>query len=309
MDFDTLKPYTITTVIPTNLKINLSWLYDILTILPVDPEEIAGKKQKDRFKKYILQLDPPHGTITMAQYRQFVKGWKFTKKIKSFRNGLSLVMYVGKLITVKVPERGSIQLTGCGTDEHSEIFIKELCAILNQYEQGPETYMCLNINNPMNITATPIPFMITIQTVMTDIVFNIGFPINLQHLDQYMHCNTKFNSLLETSFGYTGVNIKLPFDLTMDSPCIKHLVGTLNEGQYAFETHLITYDQYLSTLNTKDQTKMMKKQRRNTFLAFHSGSVIMSGMTLQYMREIFNQFVNEMTTARSRIEDRLTTMM
>jgi hypothetical protein len=308
MDFDTLIPYTMTTVISTNLKINLNWLYEILTVLEVDSTQIVGKKQKERFKEYIMRTDPPLGSITMVQYKQFVKGWKFKKGTVIFRNGMSLVMYVGKLVTVKIPECGCIQLTGCVTNEHSEIFIKQLRTILSAYPQSPETYVTVgNINNSLELDfskeTTPIPLMASIQVVMTDIVFNIGFFINLQLLDQYMHYNTVFNSLFETSFGYTGVNIKLPFQLELDKPCVKHLVITDNQ----VDTHLITYNQHFSTLKQKDQKKMLTKERRNTFLVFHSGSVIMSGMTLDCMKPIFNQFIKQLYIARPQVEEHIVT--
>ena len=51
---------------------------------------------------------------------------------------------------------------------------------------------------------------------MTNIDFNVGFNINREELDIYINSSTLFNSLLETSFGYTGVNIKILVDNTTD---------------------------------------------------------------------------------------------
>ena len=45
---------------------------------------------------------------------------------------------------------------------------------------------------------------------MTNIDFNVGFIINRENLDKHMNELENFNSLLETSFAYTGVNIKFP---------------------------------------------------------------------------------------------------
>jgi hypothetical protein len=52
--------------------------------------------------------------------------------------------------------------------------------------------------------------------LMTNIDFNVGFTINRENLDKYINSNTDYNSLLETSFGYTGVNIKIPMQRPPD---------------------------------------------------------------------------------------------
>jgi hypothetical protein len=134
---------------------------------------------------------------------------------------------------------------------------------------------------------------------MTDIVFDIGFNINRQNLDRYMNRCTAFNSLLETSFGYTGVNIKIPFSLDPENTQITCLTWSDDQWIQSY----ITYTDYLHDIPVKEKEKQLVKKRRNTFLVFHSGRAIMSGMTPQYMKPIYNMFTDIMKGARKEIEE------
>ena len=45
---------------------------------------------------------------------------------------------------------------------------------------------------------------------MRNIDFGLNFYVDREKLDEYFNTCTDYHSLLETSFGYTGVNIKIP---------------------------------------------------------------------------------------------------
>ena len=70
-------------------------------------------------------------------------------------------------------------------------------------------------------------------------------------------------------------------------------------------TNTIKYTEYLETLSDEARFKEDTKKRYNTFLVFHSGNVIMSGMVQKYMRPVFNDFVNIIKNARNEIEEKL----
>lgn len=289
-DIDDINISTTTVIVTTNLNIHLDWLYHILSVDELS-DDVVFKTTKE-FQNYIISKNPKEGTITMVQHKEKLKGFKIKKKkTRFFRNALSLVMYVGKLITIKVPKKGKLQLTGCITDEHTESCIRYLWEILSKYPQGEETYQF----------TTDDYFKTNIRTVMTDIVFKLGFDINRQKLDRFMNQHTEFNSLLETSFGYTGVNIKIPFEMDMDQTLIKLL--WCKEGKW--EQSYITYTDYLNTLSSKDKEKELHKKRKNTFLVFHSGTAIMSGMTIQYMKDIYYEFFGLLKNSRDEIEEHI----
>ena len=134
---------------------------------------------------------------------------------------------------------------------------------------------------------------------MTNKVFKLGFRVNRQNLDRYVNRHTPYNSLLETSFGYTGVNIKIPFSVDRNDLIFTKFEYHLTRQQWIKQT--ITYNEYVSLVPSRHQTK----KYRNTFLVFHSGTAIMSGMTLYYMRDGFNEFMQIIDDAREQIEENI----
>ena len=137
---------------------------------------------------------------------------------------------------------------------------------------------------------------------MTNIDFNIGFLVNRENLDKYINVNTDFNSLLETSFGYTGVNIKIPMtnniDIALDK--LSYINNTWKSGNIAFSD-------YLNWIPPSDKQNFLKKKRYSTFLVFHSGNVIMSGMITKYMEPIYYKFIKIIASCKNIIEEKLDT--
>ena len=136
---------------------------------------------------------------------------------------------------------------------------------------------------------------------MRNIDFSIGFNVDREKLARYMSTQTEFHSLLETSFGYTGVNIKIPLENDITKLEIKKL--TYKDDNWV-EVYT-TYEEYLNRLNNKDQQKKLNKERWNTFLVFHSGRCIMSGITAEFMRESYYYFLKIIRTCHKQIEEKL----
>lgn len=57
---------------------------------------------------------------------------------------------------------------------------------------------------------------------MRNIDFSVGFIIDREKLNKYMVTQKDFHCLLETSFGYTGVNIKVPLQQDIRTMKIKN---------------------------------------------------------------------------------------
>ena len=126
---------------------------------------------------------------------------------------------------------------------------------------------------------------------MTNIDFNLGFTINRENLDKHINTKTRYNSLLETSFGYTGVNIKIPFNDEITSE-----LYTIEWDKDQWINYMTSFSEYLDVIPSKDREKELSKQRYKTFLVFQSGIVIMSGLNKEYMRkyyDIFFKIVND----------------
>ncbi len=260
---------------------------------------------------------------------------------KYFRNAITIVMVIdGKMINFKVSKNGKFQLTGCKNDEHAKKCIQYTWGYIRNMkdeddkqdeEVGSEEYTdhapVKEPNDVVNSTfqalcgglemavrgdskgVGPDYPIYTIQgdypkvvflTVMTNIDFNLGFFVNRENLDRYINIETDYISLLETSFGYTGVNIKIPLAKPIDMD-LCHL--SYKNGKW--EDSMVPYSYYLDMLTDKEKAKEAKKERYNTFLVFHSGNCIMSGMTISRMKDIYYHFFDIMGECRGFIEEKL----
>jgi hypothetical protein len=106
---------------------------------------------------------------------------------------------------------------------------------------------------------------------------------------------------LETSFGYTGVNIKIPLNKDIKTMEIKKFTF---KGDNIIESFM-KYSDYLKLLPEKDQQKKIKKERYNTFLVFHSGRTIYSGLSALFMRDSYYYFLEIIKASYEIIEERL----
>lgn len=294
-DFDVIKVRTRTLKALTNLKIDIHKLFNELPIREyyIAPKK-RGRKKKEEKKEEPNEVD--HGDIITLELEDKLRGVLLKKKKKKnsgeeyFRNSLTIVMMVkDKFINFKVSNNGKFQITGCKNDEHAEDTIR---CFVNHIKNIPSIDEFSNINK--------IDFFAVLVNVMTNIDFDLGFEVNRENLDKWIYNNTEYNSLLETSFGYTGVNIKLPLKVPSDHTVIKI---SLDNGEWKKE--MINYHtQYLSLLENKERNKEVKKERYSTFLVFHTGNVIMSSMNKEFMKSYFYDFINMIKECRENIEEK-----
>lgn len=289
LNFDDITVSTKTIIGVSDLKIDIETVFKNLEISPY----VVIPKKRGRQKK-VSRKDPnkdlPEGSIITLKYQGNVRGVdlqanKHKKKRslnakKYFRNALTVVMKIdNKLINFKISKNGKFQITGVKFDNQAKKCVQFFWEKLDTPEQ---TMKIIFIN------------------VMTNIDFNVGFIINRENLDRHMNSCTEYHSLLETSFGYTGVNIKIPLTEKIEID-----LDTMFWENHAWNYGTVKYTDYISGLSLEDQQKEKKKKRYNTFLVFHSGKIIMSGMNQKFMKPVFNQFVQIIRDSRDIIEERL----
>jgi TATA-box binding protein (TBP) (component of TFIID and TFIIIB) len=211
------------------------------------------------------------------------------KASKWFRNSFTVVIILdGKTINFKICQNGMFQITGCKLDSHAEDCIKYIW----EYIKDQNDIYSFSRGDTLETLFIP---------AMRNIDFDIGFNVDREKLANYMSTQTDFHSLLETSFGYTGVNIKIPIQYDIVNMKIKKI--TYNKGEW---TEVITiYDEYLQFLTKKERLKKVNKERYNTFLVFHSGRVIFSGSCADFMRDSYYYFLTIIKKAYPHIEERL----
>lgn len=293
-NFDDIKVSTKTFTATTNLNIQIDLLHQKLPITPY----IVVQKKRGR-KKKCQSADPNKnilpGSIITSKYKNDIRGVELKpkklkpgKKNKWFRNSFTVVIMLDKKINFKVCRNGTFQMTGCKTHEHAELCVKYVWEYMKDFKD------IYSFTRGDNLEALFIPSMRNID-------FSFGFIVDREKLNHYMCTQKEFYCLLETSFGYTGVNIKVPLAKDMSAMKIKKLVN--KDGKW--EEIWTTYQEYLLLLSPKERDVKLKAKRYNTFLVFHSGKVIMSGLIADFMRTDYCHFLSIIRGAFDKIEERL----
>jgi hypothetical protein len=287
--FEQIPISTTTIIVKSNITVDLDELYRLLPVTPIEVDDSITNKNK--IKEAILAIGLPLGTIISVQFRDQSRGVKMTKSTKStyFRNNMSIYILIkDKIMNFKVPIQGKMQITGATRQEQATSCVKYFIQHLLDLPKKVYT-----IQDGMTIK-------LIFKTVMTDIVFNVGFKVDRQKLDHYINrSNNGYTSTLETSVGYTGVNIKHPFtheDTEM-------LTIELDEKNRVWSEGTTTFTKYLDSLSPSDRKKEISKKRYNTFLVFYSGTAIMSGMTPYYMKDIYYNFNQMLQNDRKKVEE------
>ena len=304
--FDSIKVSTKTFIVMTNMVLDINKLF---TFLPITEYTVIPKRRGR--KKKNEPIDPnkniPSGSIITLEYQNNIRGVDLKRKKKNkdvkkrgnyFRNSVTIVMVMdGKNINFKVSRNGKFQMTGCKYDEHAERCVKW---IWNYIKDNDEIYTIINKTEDSkqqneSLKAIFIP-------AMRNIDFGLGFYVDREKLDEYFNMCTNYHSLLETSFGYTGVNIKIPISKSINELNLKQF--NYVDGKWEDPVY-VPYNDYLAMLPNKDIVKKLNKQRYNTFLVFHSGKVIMSGMEESFMKDIYYKFLEIIRECYDIIEERL----
>jgi len=280
---------TETIIAKTNWKVDINELFNHLSVtdFTVVPKK-RGRKSKDE-KKEEKKIELLDGQIVTLKLGNKLKGVNLREKKNAkrfFRNSLTIVMYLdNKFINFKVSKNGKFQFTGCKNEFHSHQCMKFI------YEYTKGTSKIIQVCGEFS--------EIVFITVMTNINFNLGFCINRENLDEYINTKTRYYSLLETSFGYTGVNIKIPLENINNIPMTK--ISYRNEE---WHNDTFTYADYIESLDEKDKRKEREKVRYNTFLVFQSGNVILSSPHKECMRKTYHEFLDIIKQCKPLIEEK-----
>ena len=207
--FEENKVSTKTIIAMTNLTLNIQNLFYYLPIT----DYIVVPKRRGR-KKKSEKIDPNKeicsGSIITLEYEDKLRGVDLKKKVvKSekkrgkmyFRNSVTVVMAMDKkTINFKVSRNGKFQITGCQSDEHAEQAVRYFWNIIQESTQEDDIY---DFSSGECLEVLFIP-------AMRNIDFSLSFLVDREKLSRYINLNTPYHAMLESSFGYTGVNIKFP---------------------------------------------------------------------------------------------------
>ena len=223
--------------------------------------------------------------VVTCYHRDRVKGDPTLKKTKqkrsSFRNVVNLIVQSGdRLINIKISAHGNLQITGGRDKEKVYNAVVYLLFLIHQF--CPQ--IVLNWKDNVDIV---------FRTVMTNVVFSVGYLIDKSKLNDVIQNATNFYNLFETSFGYTGMNIKIPVEKEQQDAQISRCVSIHFPSKHVKNTDQIV------------QMHFKKPQKFNTFLVFHSGKILMSGMIEENMTHDFHMFHNFLKIHQSKIKENI----
>ena len=269
---------TRTIIVTTGVEMQITSLFNHLPVTPYKIEEKKrGRKKKDVINNHI-ENNIPEGSIISLKYQDKIRGVELKKKKRSakfFRNAVTVIMFIeNKLVNLKISTNGKMQVTGC---KHIDYCKKAMKHMFNIILQDYSRYIIGEKKKEINII---------FNNVMTNKDFFIGFYVNRENLDNIINSSTDHNSILETSFGYTGVNLKMNLDKERQRnfDCVKIDTETSEMTEY-----IMNYETFKNNLNKKELEKENKK-KYVTFLIFQSGNIIMSGINEVLMEKYYNIF-------------------
>ena len=298
--FEDIKVSTKTYTASTNLNINLNKLFKRIKKKYEDDREyicskIPGLDKINKIKKIKDEFKIPYGSILKCKWMDeeicvFDQPFAKTNK-KWFRNSMTIVLFLDKKINFKICKNGTFQLTGCKKFTHPENCIK---FIWNIIKFNKKIY---NFHRGSHLEVYVIP-------AMRNIDFSLGFFVDREKLAEYINSLDEYNCMLETSFGYTGVNIKVPYVKKITELTVKKIISS-SLIQDDWNVIKVNYNEYLNILPDKDIEKKKNIVRYNTFLVFHSGRSILSGLNSFFMRDAYYYFIDIIKKCKNEIEENL----
>lgn len=292
-EFDDIMPYTKTYTASVNASIDI---YKVFKMIDIVPYSVVPKKRgrKRKGEKPVVEQTVPYGSIIYVNHEGNIRGVCLKPPSKNkepswFKNAISIVIMLDKPINFKVSGNGKFQMTGCLNHTHPEMCIKKIWEIL---QKDPTAY---------TFTREPESFEAMIIPSMRNISISLGFNVDRDKLNRFLQNQALIHCLLETTFWYTGANIKVPITTSRFDTDITKI--RYEDGEW-IKTNA-KYDEFVDILPEEEQKKKLNEKRFNTFLVFHSGQVIFSGLTRETMRDMYYKFMNLMENARDQIEEKL----
>lgn len=282
--FESIPVSTNTVIAVTNFNVDMKKAYENTPCILVEEKKEKSEKRKRNSKNEINLDNYENGDIIGKSFGNLHEGLISNPSKKTFfRNAVSVVMKVdGKKINFKISsskqhKRVKFQITGCKSISHAIQAIKRWLEVVKSSD----------VIEPSSDSLTVI-----FTTVMVNVNIDLGFNINREKFDKYINDSTEYMSLLETSFGYTGLNIKVPISPEnlndIKSFKISHSVDDDDEEWVEGQ---VDYDEFLKLMVIKDREKWVAKKRYGSFLVFYSGKVIFSSFDYSLMKADYNRFM------------------
>ena len=192
----------------------------------------------------------------------------------------------GSLYTIKIGRLGRFHVTGVKDHLESYEIVKYLVSLMLL---SSEKDIFLNKDDDIDCHLVKVKFL----TIMTNYIYNTEFKIDKEKLNNLLNTQSDFINLYETSFGYTGVNVKKEIDI--------------KKFQNKIDMPIHVYDKKKQNWTVLYEKRhifgKLNKPKHNTFLVFNSGKCIVSGIQEELMQEDFDLFSTFLQSNRHYIEE------
>jgi TATA-box binding protein (TBP) (component of TFIID and TFIIIB) len=295
--FDNLPVNLMTILAVTNMEIDIEKLYHQTEITEYTPPiKRRGRRRKNEPPPSEVPLDLPDGSIVSMILRtneiNLKKGAMLDKKKKGkeegFKHSLTVRIVVeNRFMCARIPRTGKLHLCGAkSTDEAQKLFTylaQHICACPEPV-YTLKSMPCESLNIPDRICGM-------IVVVMRNCNTKLGFSVIR---DLLRNAFTEEDSVWiprppNPDKDYPGVSIQRHVPYQGDMPIPVVMIDP--ETSEAIETNMVTYDEYIATQTRKNQAKE-REGRYVTFLVFADGSMIVTGLHVDYIREYYNEFMH-----------------
>lgn len=288
---------TRTIIAEINCNININKLFNVLPVYHhlenygkthvcymYDKENSKGDMAKKKTKKKKTSSKTTENTKASSSSSNQ------NTTLKSFRNSLNILIEsdTSRILTLKAGRLGRFHVTGAKDKNECFQVVKYLVELILSLPEK-DIFLFSPLGDGYLVR-------VKFLTIMTNYIWNTNFKIDKEKLNTLLNNQSDFINLYETSFGYTGVNVKKEINI--------------ENYHNKIDIPIFVYNQYNKewTLQYEKREKFGKenKPKHNTFLVFNSGKCIVSGIQEEIMQSDFDLFSTFITSNRNCIEEFLT---
>lgn len=277
-------------------EINIKLFKEIMKYISDDKNTLSTRTIIAKMNRQFLHVDiysnllihhliSPYSCQVVAMYHKDKPRGDFgyfekKKKLSSFRNAVNIIIKdeQNNLFNIKLSDKGNFQISGAKHLDRTYQAIQYLIELI--------LHCC---PNAIIDTSSGEPIEISFTTVMTNFIYDSGFKIDKEKLNQLMIDDKShdFYNLFETSFGYTGLNLKL----------------AMNPNDYDIKIPVFQWSDHKWSQKEKKYSALGKENKFNSFLVFHSGKIIISGMNETTMNDAYVTFSDYIEKNRPIIQE------
>lgn len=284
-----LKRYTITFTVATNWTINHILFFQEHQFANFSKDPLIEVKKNQHSLPNV-----PIGTILSLKYKDengkvHFRGYGNASE-SCFSNVTSAKIYVGKIVDVKIPSFGKIQITGCLDDPQAYKTIQTIWKSIQEIEKRKPGFVTLPPHEPPKAIYNP---------VMNNVSIHINFEINRKKLQTFLYRYQGDNFLLPVKDErYAGTKIEAKINDISHIPIVQHRF--LNGKWYS---SLVSMNDFLALLTSKSRKEELMKKYQHVILMFHSGKFIYIAPRFELMPDFYRYFLGILQENRDKIEE------